>query len=246
MQKDVTTVEALRSYENDLTAQGFTTLWKGKGEELDNGFGRFITEVYQHSKVNSMMEYIFPGASDYRYLAMHRKGDDGSEQFMAGFFAIVSSGWGSKYAAEGDCLARIDLLEVKAIENRMVTVKAEEMGEQLKSGGRVALYGILFDSNRAEVKPESSETLAEVSKYLQSDPTAKILVVGHTDSVGGFESNRDLSERRARAVVEYLVSKHQITRERLFSFGVSYASPVASNEAEAGRAKNRRVELVRY
>ncbi len=80
---------------------------------------------------------------------------------------------------------------------------------------------------------------------MQTTPTLKILVVGHTDNVGGFEVNKALSQRRAEAVVAILTSKHGIASQRVFPTGVSFAAPIASNESEDGRAKNRRVELVK-
>jgi outer membrane protein OmpA-like peptidoglycan-associated protein len=79
---------------------------------------------------------------------------------------------------------------------------------------------------------------------LKSDPKLKLLVVGHTDNVGGFTSNMALSEHRAAAVVNELVTKYQIAQSRLTPVGVSFASPVATNKTEEGRAKNRRVQLV--
>jgi outer membrane protein OmpA-like peptidoglycan-associated protein len=72
----------------------------------------------------------------------------------------------------------------------------------------------------------------------------KLLVVGHTDNVGTFAFNTDLSQRRAVAVVNALASRFGVARNRLTPFGVSFAAPVASNRTEEGRAKNRRVELV--
>ena len=81
---------------------------------------------------------------------------------------------------------------------------------------------------------------------MAADPKLKLLVVGHTDTVGAFEANRDLSQRRAKAVVAALVSQHKVDAARLQSFGASFAAPVASNAAEPGRAKNRRVELVSF
>jgi OOP family OmpA-OmpF porin len=118
------------------------------------------------------------------------------------------------------------------------------MEKQIASMGKVALYGILFDFNKTEVKPESEAALVEIAKLLANRATLNVLVVGHTDAVGSFESNRTLSQRRADAIVAALVSKHKIAATRLFPVGVSFASPVATNSTEEGRAKNRRVELV--
>jgi outer membrane protein OmpA-like peptidoglycan-associated protein len=125
-------------------------------------------------------------------------------------------------------------------------VKAAEMAEKIDASGRIALYGILFDFNKTDLKPESKPTLDQIAKLLAEDPTLKLLVVGHTDNVGAFEFNRDLSARRAATVVAELKSKYGIAKERLFPFGVSFASPIASNSTEEGRAKNRRVELVKF
>ncbi|MBV9489754.1 MAG: OmpA family protein, partial [Verrucomicrobia bacterium] len=109
-----------------------------------------------------------------------------------------------------------------------------------------ALYGIYFDTNRTDIKPESRPTLEQIADLLKRQPDLKLLVVGHTDNVGDFESNRDLSQRRAASVVNALVTGFGIAPDRLVPFGVSYASPVASNGTAEGRSQNRRVELVRY
>ena len=79
---------------------------------------------------------------------------------------------------------------------------------------------------------------------LKDQPTLKLLVVGHTDNVGTFSFNLDLSQRRANSVVNELVTRYEIGKNRLTPFGVSFANPVASNKTDEGRAKNRRVELV--
>jgi OOP family OmpA-OmpF porin len=87
-------------------------------------------------------------------------------------------------------------------------------------------------------------TLEEIAKLLKGDPALRLLVVGHTDNVGTFEFNMDLSQRRSASVVQTLTSKFGIDAKRLTAVGVSFASPVASNKSEEGRAKNRRVQLV--
>lgn len=246
MPKDVTTLEPLRSYQEELTAQGYEVLFQGSGEELDDGYGRFVSQVYGKKVAGSLMEYVLPAADDFRYIVLRKNREDGGQSVFTGFFAKVSPSWGSKYGKPDDVIGRIDILETKALATRLVLVKAEDMAQQIDARGSVALYGILFDFNKTDIKPESHETLAEVAKYLNSDPAVKLVVTGHTDNAGNFEFNRDLSERRARAVVDYLVSAHKIARERLFSFGASFAAPVSSNATEEGRAKNRRVELVKF
>ena len=125
------------------------------------------------------------------------------------------------------------------------TVSADAIGRGIDSTGHIAIYGIYFDTDSAKIKPESSATLEEISKLLSQKPDLKLLVVGDTDKQGSYEHNMGLSQRRGEAVVQALVSKHGIAASRLKSAGVGYLSPVATNDTEEGRAKNRRVELVK-
>ncbi len=117
--------------------------------------------------------------------------------------------------------------------------------KDLARTGHVAVYGIYFDFGKADVKSESEPMLKEIAKLLQQDPRLKLHVVGHTDSVGELAYNLDLSRRRAQAVVQVLATKHGIAPGRLRGDGVGPLAPVASNDTEEGRAKNRRVELVK-
>jgi outer membrane protein OmpA-like peptidoglycan-associated protein len=125
-----------------------------------------------------------------------------------------------------------------------VAISAEVLGNDLNAGGRVAIYGIYFDTGKADVKPESEPALAEIAKLLKQKPTLKVFIVGHTDMVGDAATNMKLSQARAQAVVSALTSKYGIAAARLIPFGNGPYSPVASNKNDEGRAKNRRVELV--
>ncbi|MFZ1615620.1 MAG: OmpA family protein, partial [Holophaga sp.] len=106
-------------------------------------------------------------------------------------------------------------------------------------------YGITFDTGKADIKPSSEPALTEIAKLLKGQPALKLHVVGHTDNVAGLDLNLKLSKARAEAVVQALTTKHGIASNRLIPHGVGPVAPVASNDAEAGRAKNRRVELVK-
>lgn len=143
-------------------------------------------------------------------------------------------------------IAVIDVLEEKAREQNMATVSASEMGSAIAQTGRVALYGILFDTASATIKPESRPALEQIATLLKQQPQLKLHVVGHTDNQGGLESNFSLSRQRAEAVKAALTGEFGIGVQRLGAYGVSYLAPVASNADEAGRAKNRRVELVPF
>ncbi len=126
-----------------------------------------------------------------------------------------------------------------------VVANAEALGKDIRSAGHVTIEGIYFDTGKATIKPESAKAIAEVAKLLKSDPALSVFVVGHTDNVGGVEGNLKLSDARAAAVMQSLISEHGVAAGRLRAHGCGQFAPIASNDAEAGRAKNRRVELVK-
>ena len=136
------------------------------------------------------------------------------------------------------------LLPKNPRDQKMVVVKADEMARTIGSTGRVALYGIFFEFDKADLKAESNPTLMEIAQLLKSDPKLAILIVGHTDNQGAYDYNLDLSRRRAEAVAAELVKNFRIAQARLRTAGVGFLSPVGSNANDAGRALNRRVELV--
>jgi outer membrane protein OmpA-like peptidoglycan-associated protein len=132
----------------------------------------------------------------------------------------------------------------KQLMKQDVTANADALSGSIKETGRVAVYGIYFDTNMADLKPASDPALVEIVKMLKADANVKLYVVGHTDNVGQFAHNVKLSQDRAASVVNALVSKHGIAAVRLTPFGAGPAAPVAANKTDAGKAKNRRVELV--
>jgi outer membrane protein OmpA-like peptidoglycan-associated protein len=145
----------------------------------------------------------------------------------------------------GHPIVLLDLVETAPMESKMVTVDAGMMAKDIATSGHVALYGIYFDHDKSDVKPESAPTLAEIAKFLKAEPKLSLYVVGHTDNVGTYDYNMALSDRRAAAVVTELTSKHGIAAARLKPAGTGPLAPVAPNDTEDGRAKNRRVELVK-
>jgi len=126
-----------------------------------------------------------------------------------------------------------------------VKISADALTKGIGSVGHVAVYDILFDTGQANVKPESAAALAEIAKMLAANSALTVHVVGHTDNVGPLAQNLDLSKRRAQAVVTALTTTHKVAAARLRADGVGPLAPVASNDTDAGRAKNRRVELVK-
>jgi len=122
---------------------------------------------------------------------------------------------------------------------------AEDITLRITVDGRVSIYGVQFDTASTRILPGSEGTLEAIAAMMADLPDLKIAVVGHTDHVGGYDSNLALSKQRADAVVAELVGTYGVANDRLFAAGASFLSPIASNETEEGRALNRRVELVR-
>ena len=136
------------------------------------------------------------------------------------------------------------IVEKKAME-QIIVADAAAFGNDIRATGHAAVYGINFDTGKSTIKPESAQAIGEIAKLLKADPGLKIYVVGHTDNVGGVDSNIKLSQDRAEAVLQALVRDHGIAPARLRASGCGPFAPVSSNDTEEGRAKNRRVELVK-
>lgn len=135
------------------------------------------------------------------------------------------------------------IVTVKAMEQE-VTADASSIADELTKSGHIALYGIHFETGKATILPDSEGVLGEITKMLQQNPDVKVSVEGHTDNVGSAAANQALSEKRAQAVVAWL-SSHGIDAARLKAKGWGQTKPVDDNSTDAGRAKNRRVELVK-
>lgn len=149
----------------------------------------------------------------------------------------------SQYRSDEKVLL-VDILEKTIMEDDLISTNATEMMNGIKANGKIALYGIFFDFDKADVKPESKPALDEIAKLLQANPKMNLYVVGHTDMQGALAYNMSLSERRGKAIVESLVKNYSIAASRLSGAGVGPLAPVSTNKTEAGRKLNRRVELV--
>lgn len=133
----------------------------------------------------------------------------------------------------------------KAAMVQQLVANADAFADGLRTTGHIAVEGIYFDTARSDLKPESDQAIAEVAKLLKADAGLKLYVVGHTDNAGTLEGNMKLSQGRAQSVVQALIKTHGIAAARLKAYGSGPYAPVASNDSEEGRAKNRRVELVK-
>lgn len=227
-------LEVFRNYEQALAAGGFQILYSCENEVCG---GRAFNEAASPPDLQ-VMKF---NEKDQRYLLARLARPSGDVHASLYVDRAYSVGGVNKDRA----FANLVIVESKPMQGGLVKVDAEAMAKGLDAEGHIALYEIFFETDKSDVKPESARALGEIAKLLSGRPQLKILVVGHTDNAGSLDYNRSLSERRAQAVVEALAKQHGVQRERLTAVGVGMAAPVASNDNEAGRAKNRRVELVK-
>ena len=215
--KERSILERYRNYEDALKAAGFEVLWSCAGYQGCGG-----------NQVNIPTIGYVP-ADESRFLTARLRRNEGDV-------------WIGLQVRPLSTEAQI--VELKAMDTGMVKVSVDALTKGIEREGHVSVYGIYFDSGKAEVKPESAAALEEIAKLLRANAGLKLHVVGHTDSDGALAANIDLSRRRAAAVVAALTTTHKIKADRLRADGVGPLAPVASNRDDAGKGRNRRVELV--
>ncbi len=132
----------------------------------------------------------------------------------------------------------------KPMEQQMQAATADGWSEQISQTGRASIYGINFDTAKATIRPDSESVLKELLALFQKQPDWAFVVAGHTDNVGSDTVNLPLSRQRAEAVIAWLAAKG-VDRGRLIAAGFGSKRPLAENDSEDGRAKNRRVDLVK-
>jgi outer membrane protein OmpA-like peptidoglycan-associated protein len=175
---------------------------------------------------------------------LRETGDGGDRGTTLRLMKNGSEVWFDVHTVANGGVTNLNIVEKQAMQQE-ITINAAALAGDITTTGHSAVYGIYFDTAKAEVKPESEAALTEIAKLLQQTPALKLFVVGHTDSVGAFAANMDLSKRRAQAVVVALTTKYGVAPARLVAQGCGSLAPVASNDSEDGRAKNRRVDLVK-
>src|ERR1019366_3759242 len=128
--------------------------------------------------------------------------------------------------------------------NQEVTADASSLADAIKKSGHVTVYGINFDTGKSAILPDSQDVLQQVLKLLQDNPDLKLRIEGHTDNVGAKAANQALSQKRAQAVMGWLIA-NGVDVSRLTAQRAGDSTPIADNSTDAGRAKNRRVELAK-
>lgn len=212
-------LQIARNFEQALTEKGFEVMLSCDQDDC----GGINYDVEQFGGAGSWNSRF-----DYRYVLAKREGAEGTVQ-------------ASLFLSEGN-KGLVAVVEAQPMAFRMID--ASEMQSAISDTGRVALYGIHFDTDEATIKPDSQPTLDQIAELLTANPGLQVVIVGHTDNQGSMEYNLGLSARRAEAVRSALISQHGIAADRMAHAGAGFLAPVAANTTEAGRALNRRVEII--
>jgi OOP family OmpA-OmpF porin len=235
-------LEVFRSYERELSGAGFTIHAAG---ELTAPTSFLINQVYGPNTPSlRAREYVDPntggratgldlsfivGLADHYLIASRTS--NGQEFWVA----VATSGQRPRYIVEE--------LTRTAMATNTVTLDLDRLRSEIENAGKIAIYDIHFATGSAVIEPESADALAVIATYLNETPGG-FYIVGHTDDTGLLASNLELSNDRAAAVKDALVSDHGISADRLETRGVGPLAPVSTNTGQAGRTLNRRVEIV--
>ena len=245
---DHSPLELLRNYEAALEEAGFTRSLELTEREADPR--SFACGVYRQSwqAADDWYDLSCAGIKQMGYVSA-RGNKDGKDITLAVMVVNFNGDRDMTYQGRKEHFTPtqvtvvVDVVAAKAVEIKMVEVKATDMADALATKGMVDLYGILFDVDKTDIRPESAKTLDEVATLLKIDRSLRLEISGHTDNTGTPDHNLNLSEGRAQAVVDTLVKKYGIDAARLEAKGYGDTKPVADNATDAGKAQNRRVEL---
>jgi len=234
--------EIYRNYLDSLRAEDFEVLAEGMSDSRSGaevGSRQWTEVLYRENAPTKAGEVntLFAGTSS--------SGGAGSivarKERAAGTVYVVLT---TEQHAADYVGTLIDIIEVEAAETGLVAVDPEAIGSDIEEYGRVVLDGLYFDHDEATLTAESGSALAAIAEYLAAHPDKSFYVVGHTDSSGTFAYNRKLSADRAQAVVDALRLDYGVDTDRIEAHGVGPLVPVFANMTDAGRERNRRVELV--
>lgn len=229
-------LEVMRNFEASLKGKGFTVRFLCRGE-AECSPGRMIPTFWEAAKGAVRMPNQWASST---YLLAEK--DDPAGRLTVGIYAVETRASGNRPLTPH---VAVTVVEGRPMETGRITlVEAPAIEQALARDGRIAIYGIYFDVDKAELKPDSQPQIDQLAALLKANPSLSVLIVGHTDGQGAFDYNLSLSQRRAQAVAHVLVSRHGIASSRITPAGAGMVSPVATNRTEDGRSRNRRVEIV--
>jgi len=225
----------MKNYETAFKNSGYKILLKGKpGEDFKMNPAGFYGEFYGDWEKLKLEKFGFKYEPIGNHIAIivaktHKSNND------IYIVEVISD-------FSNTTMITQDVIEVEAADTGMVTAK--NMADDIAATGHIAIYDIHFDAGKSKIKLESANALKNIAEYLNAHSDKQFFIVGHAAGIGDFTQGMELSELRAKAVINELVTKYGVNKTQLKAYGVGALCPLESNKSEAGRAKNRRVEIV--
>jgi OmpA-OmpF porin, OOP family len=238
-----TAAEVFANFRDSLQGGGFRLLYRctaGTSSETACGGVNFGESYAQQilsgdgANRNTMIDLLYSNNDDVLYLTAELQRD--SRKVDVGLM-VAQNG-------DNPTGVLLQVIESGQMPTQQVAVDSAAMSKGLQSDGKIALYGLQFATDSANLRPDSDATLKQMADLLHQQPKLKVYIVGHTDNSGSLEHNLTLSQQRAESVVAALTSRFGITPGRLMAKGLASYAPVANNHNDADKAKNRRVEMV--
>ena len=227
-------LEIIRNYENAIISKGGEILFNTR--DPDNVIIE-DADLHDHFNMNRIGH-----TRNYEYMRIRHVGHD---EYLSGRIPMPDVDvYVALMSGRVENRSVFELVTLHAIPMEMGMVTMDLLYDGLSHRGRVAVYDIYFETGESVVKEESSDALEVIAQYLNENPDDLYLVVGHTDNVGDYLMNLELSEQRANSVAKLLISEYGVEESQIMPVGVGPAAPVLSNDTEGGRARNRRVEIV--
>ena len=232
--KDNNAAYVYMNYLNALKKSDWEILYSGSGDD-ELGTESYSWQHYMFQEGLNLRDkfgskYGFRGGN-YAYIAA--KYEDNDTSYYAAIYIIEQ---------DDETMINQDIIKVKNPDVGLVTAKL--LTEKIDKKGHLALDGIFFETGKATLTENSVPALKNIAEYINLNKDKKYFIVGHTDNVGDFALNMNLSENRAKAVMNELISKYNVDLNQLKAYGVANLTPMVSNSTEEGKAKNRRVEIV--
>jgi len=237
--RGLTTQAIMRELRGQLTDHGYEVLYECETRGCGGFDFRFALELLPEPEMHVDL-------GDFRYLAARRGADEAAEHLAV----MVSRSPGHGHVqithvgpldADATAVAKSTRTDPAA---PLQGLTPEAIGIALQTQGGLVLSDLRFETGSTDLRAGDYASLAALAAWMADNPEARITLVGHTDFSGTLDVNMDISNRRARSVLQRLVDEHGIDASRLDARGIGYLAPVAGNESEEGRMRNRRVEVV--
>lgn len=234
----LTTLQILKPLREQLASAGYETLFECKSDGCGGFDFRYANKIIPEPAMHVDL-------GDFRVLTA-RRDEDGDPEYIGllvsrsatrGFVQVVQVG-----SASDIPVPVVASTKTPAVNDPVIT--AGDLTTRLETRGRAVLRDVEFATGTSQLGDGDFASLSILADYLNSHPDRRIMLVGHTDSVGDLDRNIALSKKRATSVAEYLIGALGVAPEQVSAEGVGYLAPMASNLTDDGREKNRRVEVI--